>query len=85
VRPFSCDAFSMRVTAGVELGLALIFLGRSLTRFYFGRAVAQFGPSAVALARAPETESEVIPTWVSVVLLSGWAIAGIATVMLALS
>ncbi len=73
----------MQHTAAVELGLALIFLGRSLTRFYFSRAVAQFGAAAVTLAHDPD--SEVIPTWVSVVLLSGWAVAGIATVMLALS
>lgn len=72
----------MQHTAAVELGLALIFLGRSLTRVYFARAVAEFG-AAVTLARAPDIE--VIPTWVSVVLLSGWAIAGVATVMLALS
>jgi hypothetical protein len=73
----------MRLPAVVELGLALIFLGRSLTRFYFGRAVAQFGPSAVTLARAPD--SDLIPTWVSVVLLSGWMIAAVAGITLALS
>jgi hypothetical protein len=61
----------------------MIFLGRSLTRLYFHRAVEQFGASAVVLARAPA--SGLVPAWVSLVLLSGWAIAVLATVALVLS
>jgi hypothetical protein len=66
----------VRHVAATELGLALVFLGRSFTRIYVRRAVAQFGADAIALARMPE--SDVIPRWVSVVLLAGWAIALVA-------
>ena len=59
----------------------MVFLGRSLTRLYFHRAVEQFGASAVVLARAPQ--SGVVPAWVSFVLLSGWVIALAATAALA--
>lgn len=66
----------MQHVAATEFGLALVFLGRSFTRIYVRRAVAQFGADAIAVARLPE--SNVIPTWVSVVLLAGWAIALVA-------
>jgi hypothetical protein len=63
----------VRLVGATELGLALVFLGRSFTRIYVRRAVDQFGAHGIALARMPE--SDVIPTWVSIVLLGGWAIA----------
>lgn len=83
VRGVSCKARSVRLVSAVELGLGLILLGRSLTRLYLGIAVERFGPSAAVLARDPD--SDLVPTWVSVILLSGWAIAPSATVMLVLS
>jgi hypothetical protein len=74
----------VRLVSATEIGLALIFLGRSLTRVYFRRAVDRFGMvDAVALAREPGTG--VVPAWVSVVLLSGWVIAAVAACWLVLS
>jgi hypothetical protein len=73
----------VRLTAVIESGLALVFLGRSLTRLYFQRALAEFGSSSAAVVRV--TATEVIPAWVSFVLLSGWAIALVATLALVLS
>jgi hypothetical protein len=64
--------------AVTECGLALVFLGRSFTRIYVRRAVAQFGADAIAFARMPE--SDVVPAWVSFVFLSGWVITAVASV-----
>lgn len=70
----------MQHLAATEFGLALIFLGRSFTRIYVQRAVAQFGADAIAFAHMPERV--VIPSWVSVLLLSGWVISVVAGVLL---
>jgi len=66
----------VRHAGAIEVGLALIFMGRSFTRIYLRKAVARFGVDAVALAQIPE--SGVIPAWVSFMLLSGWLIAAAA-------
>jgi len=42
--------------------------------------VAQFGADAIAFAHMPERG--VIPSWVSVLLLSGWVISVVAGVLL---
>lgn len=64
--------FPVQHVAVTEIGLALVFLGRSFTRIYVRRAVAQFGADAIAFVQVPE--SGVVPAWVSFVLLSGWGI-----------
>jgi hypothetical protein len=59
--------------SAAEIGLALIFMSRSLTRLYQRGAVAAHG---IAGARAAEIPgSGVIPAWVSVLALTGWATA----------
>ena len=68
------------LVAATECGLALIFLGRSFTRIYVRRAVEQFRADAIAFARMPERD--VVPAWVSFVLLSGWVITAVASVSL---
>jgi hypothetical protein len=62
----------------VETGLALVFMARSFTRIYYGRAVARLGVAGARAAAVPG--SGVIPAWVSLVLLGGWAVAGLGTV-----
>ena len=71
------DTCSMRASIQMaEMGLALIFLSRSVTRLYQGRAIAAHG---IAGARAAATPgSGVIPSWVSVLALTGWTTALVA-------
>jgi hypothetical protein len=59
-----------------ELGLTLLFVARSFTRIYQRRAVALYGIVGARAARVPG--SGVIPAWVSLMVLGGWALALIA-------
>ena len=54
-----------------EIGLAVIFISRSFTRIYQRRAVALYGIAGVRAAQIPG--SGVIPTWVSLLAVTGWA------------
>lgn len=74
----------MRLVAATEVGLALIFLGRSLTRVYFRRAVERFAVHPIAAARELAT-GVMIPAWVSLVLVSGWMIAAVGACWLLLT
>jgi hypothetical protein len=61
-----------------EIALALIFISRSFTRIYQRRAVALYGIAGLRAAEDPG--SGVVPTWVSLAAVTGWAgtlIAGI--------
>ena len=80
-RPVGCGRHfphprPVQLVAATEFGLALVFLGRSFTRIYVRRAVAQFGADATAFARMPK--NDVVPAWVSCVFLSGWVITAFA-------
>ena len=61
----------MRLIPVSEIGLAVILISRSLTRIYQRRAVELYGIAGVRAAQTPG--SGVIPTWVSLVALIGWA------------
>jgi hypothetical protein len=54
-----------------EVGLAVILISRSFTRIYQRRAVELYGIAGVRAAQTPG--SGVIPTWVSLVAVIGWA------------
>ena len=56
-----------------ELGLALIFISRSVTRLYQQRAIALYGMAGVRAAQIPG--NGVIPLWVSVLAVTGWLTA----------
>jgi len=53
-----------------EIGLALIFISRSLTRIYQRRAIADYGVTGARLGGIPG--SGVIPPWVSLLAVLGW-------------
>jgi hypothetical protein len=63
-----------------EIGLAVIFISRSVTRIYQLRAVELYGIAGVRAAQTPG--SGVIPTWVSLVAVIGWAATLLAAVWL---
>src|SRR5262245_65774582 len=63
----------VRHAGAIEVGLALIFMGRSFTRIYLRKAVARLGVDAAALAQIPA--SGVLPASVSFMLLSGGLVA----------
>jgi hypothetical protein len=56
-----------------EIGLAVIFISRSFTRIYQRRAVELYGIAGVRAAQTPG--SGVIPIWVSLLAVIGWAAA----------
>ena len=56
-----------------EIGLALIFISRSLTRIYQRRAIAHYGIVGARLGGIPG--SGVIPSWVSLLAVFGWLAA----------
>jgi hypothetical protein len=56
-----------------EIGLALIFMSRSFTRLYQRGAVAAEGLAGARAAEIPG--SGVVPAWVSMLALVGWATA----------
>lgn len=56
-----------------ELGLALIFIARSVTRIYQRRAIALYGIAGARAAQIPG--NGVIPLWVSVLAVIGWLTA----------
>jgi hypothetical protein len=60
----------MRSISVSEIGLAVIFISRSVTRIYQRRAVELYGIAGVRAAQTPG--SGVIPTWVSLVAVIGW-------------
>ena len=67
----------MRVSiTATELGLALIFLSRSVTRVYGAAAIARHGVTGARVASTPG--SGVIPLWVSLLVVVGWLLALIA-------
>ena len=57
----------------IEIGLAVILMSRSFTRIYQRRAVALLGLAGVRIAEIPG--SGVVPAWVSLLAVTGWAIA----------
>jgi len=57
----------------IEIGLALILLSRSFTRIYQRRAVALLGVAGVRIAEI--AGSGVVPVWVSLLSVTGWAMA----------
>jgi hypothetical protein len=61
-----------------ELGLALIFISRSVTRIYQRRAIALYGLAGAKVAHIPG--NGVIPLWVSVLAVIGWSTALVAGV-----
>jgi hypothetical protein len=67
--------------SAIEVGLALTFISRSVTRIYQRRAIARLGLAGV---RAAETAgSGVIPLWVSLLAVVGWSMSlGAAAVFL---
>lgn len=66
--------------SAAEIGLAFVFIGRSFTRIYLGRAVARLGvPQAYAAATAG---TGVIPAWVSLAVVGGWALAVVSALSL---
>ena len=70
----------MRSIAVTEIGLAVIFISRSVTRIYQRRAVELYG---IAGARAAQTPgSGVIPTWVSLLAVIAWAVTLLAVAWL---
>jgi hypothetical protein len=56
-----------------ELGLALIFISRSVTRIYQRRAIALYGMAGARVAQIPG--NGVIPIWVSLLAVIGWSTA----------
>ncbi len=66
--------------AATEVGLALVLMARSFTRIYYRRAIARFGLAGARAAAVPGTG--VIPVWVSLVMLNGYALAMFGTVVL---
>jgi hypothetical protein len=62
--------------SAVEIGLALIFMSRSLTRLYQRGAVAMHGLAGARAAEIPG--SGVVPAWVSLLALTGWSTALVA-------
>jgi hypothetical protein len=65
-----------------ELGLALIFISRSVTRIYQRRAISRYGIAGVRAAQTPGTG--VIPLWVSLVAVIGWSTAVVAGALILL-
>jgi hypothetical protein len=63
-----------------EIGLAVIFISRSLTRIYQRRAVELYGVAGMRAAQIPG--SGLIPAWVSFVAMIGWTTALLAGVWL---
>jgi hypothetical protein len=59
-----------------ELGLALIFISRSVTRIYQRRAIALYGMAGARVAQIPG--NGVIPIWVSLLAVIGWSTALVA-------
>ena len=59
-----------------ELGLALIFISRSVTRIYQRRAIALYGMAGARVAQIPG--NGVIPIWVSLLAVVGWSTALVA-------
>jgi hypothetical protein len=61
----------VRLISVSEIGLAVILMSRSFTRIYQRRAVELYGIAGVRAAQTPG--SGIIPTWVSLVAVIGWA------------
>jgi hypothetical protein len=59
-----------------EIGLALIFMSRIVTRVYQRGAIAVHGITGARAAEMPG--SGVVPVWVSLLALTGWATALLA-------
>ncbi|MCA1853197.1 MAG: hypothetical protein LC647_12595 [Beggiatoa sp.] len=64
----------------VEQGLSLVFIGRSLTRIYCWREVERLQAAGVRARKTPDIS--MIPAWVSLLVVGGWAIVTLGTATL---